>query len=152
LCTFNQLEGKIAMAILYTTKATATGGREGSARSEDGKFEVKLSTPKELGGGGGDGTNPEQLFASGYSACFLGALKFVAGKAKVKIPEDATVSAKVGIGPRDDGTGFGIAVDLTIAIPGLDRAQAQELVDQAHVVCPYSHATRGNIPVTLTLA
>ena len=140
------------MSILYTTKASATGGREGHAKSEDGVLDVKLSTPKELGGGGGPGTNPEQLFAAGYSACFLGALKFAAGKEGVKIPDDASVSAKVGIGPRDDGQGFGIAVDLTISVPGLETAQVEDLVAKAHIVCPYSHATQNNIPVSLTVA
>ena len=140
------------MKVLYTTQATSTGGREGASRSADGVLSVTLSTPKELGGAGGPGTNPEQLFAAGYSACFLGALKFVAGKAKVQIPADAKVSAQVGIGPRDDGTGFGIEVALTISVPGLDRATVENLVQQAHVVCPYSHATKGNIPVTLTVA
>jgi len=140
------------MKVLYTTQATSTGGREGSSRSADGVLAVTLSTPKELGGAGGPGTNPEQLFAAGYSACFLGALKFVAGKAKVQIPADAKVSAQVGIGPRDDGAGFGIEVALTISVPGLDRATVENLVQQAHVVCPYSHATQGNIPVTLTVA
>lgn len=140
------------MKILYTTQATSTGGREGSSKSADGALSVTLTTPKELGGNGAPGTNPEQLFAAGYSACFLGALKFAAGKANVKIPAEATVSAQVGIGPRDDGQGFGIEVALTIAIPGLDRATAEKLVGQAHVVCPYSHATQGNIPVTLTVA
>ncbi|MFZ4681688.1 MAG: organic hydroperoxide resistance protein [Terrimicrobiaceae bacterium] len=140
------------MNILYKTQATAIGGREGSAKSADGVLNVNLSTPKELGGPGGPGTNPEQLFAAGYSACFLGALKFVAGKAKVHLSAETTVSAQVGIGPRDDEKGFGIEVDLTITIPGLDRTQAEDLVAQAHIVCPYSHATRGNIPVTLTVA
>lgn len=137
------------MKILYRTTASATGGRDGHAKTDDGKVDVKLSTPKELGGAGGDGTNPEQLFASGYSACFLGALKFAAGKEKVKIPNDAQVTANVGIGPRDDGQGFGIDVDLTIALPGIERAQAEDLVAKAHVVCPYSHATRGNVDVRL---
>jgi Ohr subfamily peroxiredoxin len=140
------------MQILYTTSATSTGGRSGSSRSADGALAVTLTTPKELGGDGAPGTNPEQLFAAGYSACFLGALKFVAGKAAVKIPAETSVSAKVGIGPRDDGTGFGIEVALTITVPGLDAATTRSLVDQAHVVCPYSHATKGNIAVTLSLA
>lgn len=140
------------MDIKYRTTASATGGREGKAASDDGRLSVTLSTPKELGGAGGDGTNPEQLFASGYSACFLGALKFVAGKEKVKVPEDARVTATVGIGPRDDGTGFGIEVDLKVSLPGIDRAQAEDLVNKAHVVCPYSHATRGNIDVRLAVA
>ena len=139
------------MKVLYTTQATSTGGREGASRTADGVLSVTLSTPKEIGGAGGPGTNPEQLFAAGYSACFLGALKFVAGKAKVRIPDDASVTAKVGFGPRDDGQGFGIEVALAIQVPGVDRATLQPLVDQAHVVCPYSHATRGNIPVTLAI-
>jgi Ohr subfamily peroxiredoxin len=105
-----------------------------------------------LGGPGGEGTNPEQLFACGYSACFLGALRYVAGQAKIKVSPDATVATKVGIGPRDDGTGFGIEVDLTITIPGMDRKTAEDLVAKAHVVCPYSHATRNNIPVRLKVA
>jgi len=140
------------MKILYTTQATSTGGREGSSKSADGILSVTLTTPKELGGDGAPGTNPEQLFAAGYSACFLGALKFAAGKAGVKIPAEATVTGRVGIGPRDDGQGFGIEVALSIAVPGVDRATVEKLVAQAHVVCPYSHATKGNIPVTLTVA
>jgi len=139
------------MKIAYKTQGTATGGRDGSAKTADGKLDLKLSTPKELGGAGGDGTNPEQLFACGYSACFLGALKFVAGKEKVAIPEGANVTATVGIGPRDDGTGFGIDVDLAIALPGLERSRAEDLVAKAHVVCPYSHATKGNIDVRLSV-
>lgn len=140
------------MKILYSTQATSTGGREGKSSSADGVLAVALSTPKELGGAGGPGTNPEQLFAAGYSACFLGALKFVAGKAGVRIPPDATVTAKIGIGPRDDQQGFGIEAALTIQVPGLDRETVEKLVQQAHVVCPYSHATRGNIPVALEVA
>ena len=139
------------MNILYTTQATSTGGREGKSRTTDGVLDVTLSTPRELGGAGGPGTNPEQLFAAGYSACFLGALKFVAGKAGVRIAEEANISAKVGIGPRDDQQGFGLEVALTISVPGLERADLEKLVEQAHVVCPYSHATRGNIPVTLAI-
>ncbi len=140
------------MKILYTTQATATGGREGSAKTADGVLEVTLSTPKEMGGSGGPGTNPEQLFACGYSACFLGALKHVAGQEKVAIPEDATVTGKVGFGPRDDGKGFGIEVELTIKVPGVDPATVNDLVDKANIVCPYSDATRGNVKVTLTVA
>ncbi len=140
------------MKILYTAHGSATGGREGKAETDTGNVKLVLNTPKELGGGGGDGTNPEQLFSIGYSACFLGALKFVAGKEKVKIPEDAKVSADVGIGPRDDGTGFGIAVKLTISVPGVDRAVVEDLVQKADIVCPYSHATRGNIDVQKTVA
>lgn len=137
--------------ILYTTKATATGGRDGSSKSEDGKVDVKLSVPKELGGDSGPGTNPEQLFAAGYSACFLGALKFVAGKEKVKVPDDATVTATVGIGPREDGTGFGLDVALAVSLPGIPREQAEDLVQKAHVVCPYSEATRANLDVRLSV-
>ncbi|HAL71695.1 MAG TPA: organic hydroperoxide resistance protein, partial [Verrucomicrobiales bacterium] len=111
-----------------------------------------LSTPKELGGGGGPGTNPEQLFAAGYSACFLGALKFVAGKAKILVPSDSTVTGQVGIGARDDGEGFGLEVTLTIHVPGLEKSVVEDLVAKAHIVCPYSNATRGNIPVTLVVA
>ncbi|HEY0944458.1 MAG TPA: organic hydroperoxide resistance protein [Opitutaceae bacterium] len=140
------------MKILYTTQATSTGGREGKSSTADGVLAVTLSTPRELGGAGGPGTNPEQLFAAGYSACFLGALKFVAGKAGVRIPAEATVSAQVGIGPRDDGQGFGIEAALTITVPGIERATVEKLVEQAHIVCPYSHATRGNISVTLQVA
>jgi len=136
--------------ILYVGEATATGGREGQAASSDGALDVKLSTPRELGGGGGSGTNPEQLFAAGYSACFLGALKFVAGKQKITLPADTTVTGRVGIGPIP--TGFGIEAQLTIRVPGLPREQVQSLVEQAHQVCPYSNATRGNIDVTLTVA
>ena len=136
--------------VLYTAQASATGGREGRAQSSDKALDVSLSTPKELGGAGGSGTNPEQLFAAGYSACFLGALKFVAAKAKVTIPADSTVSAKVGIGPIP--TGFAITAELTISIPGLSLEKARELVDQAHQVCPYSNATRGNVDVVLNVA
>jgi Ohr subfamily peroxiredoxin len=141
----------MSVDVKYSTTATATGGRDGQARTEDGSFEVKLSTPRELGGAGGDGANPEQLFAAGYSACFLGALKAVGAQKKVKIPADTHVTATVGIGPRDAG-GFGLTVDLRVDLPGLVREEAQQLVDAAHQVCPYSNATRGNIDVGLTLA
>lgn len=136
--------------ILYAATATATGGREGRATSSDNVLDVQLSTPRELGGAGGPGTNPEQLFAAGYSACFLGALKFVAGKAKVALPSTTTVTGKVGIGQIP--TGFGIEAELTIAAPGIDRDVLRGLVEQAHTVCPYSNATRGNIDVTLVIA
>ncbi|WP_207479313.1 organic hydroperoxide resistance protein [Arenibaculum pallidiluteum] len=139
------------MAILYTTKASATGGREGTAASEDGRLQVQLSTPKELGGGGGTGTNPEQLFAAGYSACFLGALKYVAGQEKVKVPAEASVTATVGIGPREDGTGFGLDVALAVSLPGIDRETAERLAGKAHVVCPYSHATKGSLDVRVSV-
>lgn len=136
--------------ILYAATATATGGREGRATSSDNILDVQLSTPRELGGAGGPGTNPEQLFAAGYSACFLGALKYIAGTQKVALPAATNVTAKVGIGQIP--TGFGIEAELTIAAPGLDRNTLQGLVDQAHIVCPYSNATRGNIDVTLRIA
>lgn len=144
-------ETVMSVDVKYRTTATATGGREGAARTADGNFEVKLSTPKELGGAGGPGTNPEQLFASGYSACFLGAMKAVAPSLQLKVPAETTVTADVGIGPRSEG-GFGITADLTINLPGLDRAEAQKLVEAAHQVCPYSNATRGNVNVGLKLA
>ena len=137
--------------VLYKTTATADGGREGHARTQDGSLDVKLSTPKELGGGGGTGNNPEQLFAAGYAACFLGAMKFVAGQGgTAKVPNDATVTANVGIGPRSEG-GFGLDVALDVNLPGVPREQAQELVEKAHQVCPYSNATRGNLDVKLNV-
>jgi len=136
--------------VLYTAQATATGGREGRAVSSDNVLDVQLSTPRELGGAGGPGTNPEQLFAAGYSACLLGALKFVAGQAKVALPAETSVTGKVGIGQIP--TGFGIEVELTISVPGIERAQVEALVEKAHVVCPYSNATRGNIDVSLIVA
>ncbi|KQN19421.1 organic hydroperoxide resistance protein [Sphingomonas sp. Leaf33] len=141
----------MSVDVKYRTTASATGGREGTARSEDGRFEARLSTPKELGGAGGKGTNPEQLFAAGYAACFIGALKVAGQQLKVKVPDDTSVNAEVGIGPRAAG-GFGITADLTVSLPGIDRDQAQKLVDAAHDVCPYSNATRGNVDVGLTLA
>ena len=136
--------------ILYTAQATVTGGREGRAVSSDQALDVQLSTPKELGGAGGPGTNPEQLFAAGYSACFLSALKLVAGKQKIALPADTRVTGQVGIGPTE--TGFALQAELTIAAPGLPREQVQALVEQAHTVCPYSNATRGNITVSLVVA
>ena len=140
------------MSVLYTAQATATGGRTGSARSSDGRLDVTLDTVKELGGSGGAGTNPEQLFAAGYAACFLGALKFVAGKEKVAIPAETTVTADVGIGPRADGGGFELTIALNVAIPGLDKAKADDLVQKAHVVCPYSQLTRAGADVKLAAA
>ena len=137
--------------VLYRAHAKSTGGREGRSVSSDGVLDVKLTTPKELGGNGAEGTNPEQLFAAGYSACFIGALKVAGQQLKMKLPDNVSVTAKVGIGPRDAG-GFGITTDLTVALPGLDREQAQKLVDTAHQICPYSNATRGNVDVGLTLA
>ena len=141
----------MSVNVLYRTAATATGGRDGRARSQDGRLDVTLSTPAELGGAGGDGVNPEQLFAAGYSACFLGALKVAGQQAKVKIPADAQVTATVGMGPRVAG-GFGITADLTISLPGVDREQANALVAAAHQICPYSNATRDNLDVGLTVA
>jgi osmotically inducible protein OsmC len=135
--------------VLYTAHATSTGGREGSSKSSDGALDVRLSTPKELGGAGGPGTNPEQLFAAGYSACFIGAMKAVAAKQKLQLPQDLSIAADVGIGPIP--AGFGIQATLNISLPGMDRAAAQALVDAAHQVCPYSNATRGNIDVTLNI-
>ncbi|MDB5524196.1 MAG: organic hydroperoxide resistance protein [Rhizobium sp.] len=140
------------MPILYTTKATSTGGRVGSSKSSDGNLSVTLTSPKELGGDGAAGTNPEQLFAAGYSACFLGALKSVGRQAKVRVPEETTVTAIVGIGPREDGGGFGIEVALSVNIPGVDREVAEDLVAKAHIVCPYSHAMRTATEVPVTLA
>ena len=139
--------------ILYTATATATGGRTGTARSSDGVLDVKLTTVKELGGDGSVGTNPEQLFAAGYSACFIGAMKAVAfgmtGGPKIALPGEVSITSDVGIGPIPGG--FGIKVDMRISIPGMDKAAAESLVAAAHKVCPYSNATRGNIDVTLTV-
>lgn len=138
------------MQVLYTANATANGGRDGRATSDDKVLDVALSTPKQLGGAGGAGTNPEQLFAAGYSACFLSALKLVGGALKTPIPADTTVSAQVGIGPNGQG-GFGLAVSLAVVTPGMDQAQAEAAVAKAHEVCPYSNATRGNIDVKLSV-
>lgn len=135
---------------LYTATATATGGRDGRAVSSDGILDVKLSTPRELGGQGGEATNPEQLFAAGYSACFIGAIKFVASQSKKQIPADASITGKVGIGQIPGG--FGLEVELNISLPGLDQAEAEDLVAKAHQVCPYSNATRGNIDVRLNVS
>jgi Ohr subfamily peroxiredoxin len=136
--------------ILYTATATAKGGREGHIHSSDGVLDFDLKVPKELGGPGGAGSNPEQLFAAGYSACFEGAVRYVAGQRKIAL-KDASVTGHVGIGPREP-TGFGIAVQLEVSLPGLDRAVAQDLIDTAHRdICPYSHATRGTVDVKITL-
>ncbi|KKB62685.1 organic hydroperoxide resistance protein [Robbsia andropogonis] len=136
--------------VLYTGHATATGGRDGRATTSDKFVDVKLTTPRELGGAGGEGANPEQLFAAGYSACFIGAMKFVAGQDKVALPADTSIDGSVGIGQIPGG--FGITVELKISAPGLARETLQDIVEKAHQVCPYSNATRGNIDVTLTLA
>ena len=132
--------------VLYTAKAHATGGRDGAARSDDGRLDVKLSSPGTSGGG----TNPEQLFAAGYAACFIGAMKAVAGKMKVTLPQDLAIDSEVDLGPIPNA--YGIAVRMNVSLPGMDRAEAQKLLDAAHQVCPYSNATRGNIDVKISLA
>lgn len=132
---------------IYTAHAVATGGREGTAHTDDKRVSLTLSTPKELGGAGGEGTNPEQLFAMGYAACFIGALKFVGGRDKVKVPADASIRSSVGIGAIP--AGFGINVKLEISLPGVEAEAADRLIEEAHKVCPYSNATRGNIDVEL---
>lgn len=139
------------MEVLYRTRATSSGGRDGGrAVSADGVLDVPLALPKELGGPGGAATNPEQLFAAGYSACFLSAIKFVAGQQGVKIPADAAVTADVGIGPIPGG--FGIVVSLEVSVPGVDRATVEALAAKAHAeVCPYSNATRGNVEVSVSV-
>ena len=131
--------------VLYTAKAHTTGGRDGASKTSDGRLDVTLSSP----GTSGTGTNPEQLFAAGYSACFIGAMKAVAGKMKVTLPADLAIDAEVDLGPIPNA--YGIAARLNVNLPGMDRAAAQGLIDAAHKVCPYSNATRGNIDVTITL-
>ena len=138
---------------LYTAQATSTGGRTGTTESSDGKIKLQLSTPKELGGDSGPGTNPEQLFAAGYSACFIGAMKAVAGMQKIKLPADVSIKADVSIGPMSGKPGaFGIAVAMVVSVPRMDKAATEALVKTAHEVCPYSNATRGNIDVALSIA
>jgi Ohr subfamily peroxiredoxin len=138
---------------VYTAHATSTGGRTGRTRSSDGTIELELSTPKELGGTGGSGTNPEQLFAAGHSACFIGALKAVAARQKLTLPGEPSIDASVAIGPMTGKPGaFGIQVAMKVSLPGLDKAAAEKLVATAHEVCPYSNATRGNIDVALSVA
>ena len=132
--------------VLYTAKAHVTGGRDGNGRSDDGKLEVRLSPPAQ----GGPGTNPEQLFGIGYAACFMGAMKAVAPKVGVQVPNDASIDSEVDLGPT--ALGFGISVRMNIKLPGMPREQAQKLVDEAHKVCPYSNATRNNIDVQLSIA
>ena len=137
---------------VYTAHATSTGGRTGTTESSDGAIKLSLVTPKELGGAGGAGTNPEQLFAAGYSACFIGAMKAVAARQKLALPADVSIAASVSIGPMTGKPGaFGIAVTLAVSVPGLERAAAEQLVSAAHEVCPYSNATRGNIDVALSV-
>jgi Ohr subfamily peroxiredoxin len=133
--------------VLYTGRAHTTGGRDGASRTDDGKLDIKLSPPTS----GGTGTNPEQLFASGYSACFIGAMKAVAGKMKVQLPQDLAIDSEVDLGPINGGAAFGIAVRMNVSMPGMDRAQAQQVLDAAHQVCPYSNATRGNVDVKINL-
>jgi Ohr subfamily peroxiredoxin len=140
----------MSVNVLYKTRATSTGGRDGQSRVEDGKLSFTLATPKELGGAGGEGTNPEQLFAAGYSACFIGAMKVAGQQLKIRVPAETSVTANVGIGPRSEG-GFGITAELEISLPGLDRADAEKVVETAHQICPYSNATRGNVDVALTI-
>ena len=132
--------------VLYTAHAHTTGGRDGASKSDDGRLDVKLSSP----GTSGNGTNPEQLFAAGYSACFMGALKAVAGMKKMTLPDDASIDASIDLGKIPHA--YGIAARLDVSLPGMDRAAAQDLLDAAHQMCPYSNATRGNIDVRLTLA
>jgi len=140
----------MSVNVLYKTSARATGGRDGRSATLDGSLDVKLTTPKELGGEGGEGNNPEQLFAAGYAACFIGAMKFVGSQTGVKVPAETAITSTVGIGPRSEG-GFGLTVALAIELPGLERKVAEELVEKAHQVCPYSNATRGNIDVQLSI-
>lgn len=135
--------------VAYTAKATATGGREGAAKSDDGRLDLTLSTPKGLGGDDGQGTNPEQLFAAGYAACFIGALKVVAGQEKRSLLSDTRIDSEVSIGAIEGG--FGIAVKLAVSLGDMDKDEAMAMVEKAHQVCPYSNATRGNIEVTLSV-
>ena len=136
--------------ILYQAEVKAFGGRDGRAESQDGSFQINLNVPKELGGTGGPGSNPEQLFAAGYAACFLGAIKLVARTRKIALSDDVSVSALVGIGPV--AVGYALAVELVVALPGIENSVANEIVLGAHERCPYSNATRGNIEVKLTIA
>ena len=140
----------MSVNVLYRTAARATGGRDGQAKTTDGTFEVRLSTPKELGGAGGTGANPEQLFAAGYAACFLSAMKAVSASGGPKVPADASVEATVGVGPRSEG-GFGLEIALAITLPNLARQDAEQLVEKTHQVCPYSNVTRNNVDVKLTV-
>jgi len=140
----------MSIKVLYRTSAMATGGRDGTARSDDGRLSVSLSLPSELGGAGGRGTNPEQLFAAGYAACFIGALKEAGRQLKLNVPAETSVSATVGIGPRSEG-GFGITADLVVSLPGVEPGNARKLVETAHQICPYSNATRNNVEVGLTV-
>ena len=140
----------MSVNVLYKTQAKATGGRDGHSATLDGTLDVTLATPKELGGAGGKGNNPEQLFAAGYAACFIGAMKFVASQGGPKVPADASVTSTVSIGPRSEG-GFGLDIALAVSLPGVPRADAEALVAKAHQVCPYSNATRNNVDVRLSV-
>lgn len=133
--------------VLYTAHATATGGREGSARTDTGELDVKLTSPKELGGSGAAGVNPEQMFAAGYAACFLSAMKLAASEKKLQLADNSSIDASVGIGPHPSGKGFALEVNMDVHTPGLEKDQAEEIINLAHQLCPYSHATRGNIEV-----
>lgn len=135
--------------ILYTGVAKAIGGREGQINGKEPELNLKLSTPKGLGGEGGEGTNPEQLFAAGYSACFIGAMKAVAAKEKIKLPDDVSIEGHVAIGPISQG--YCIKVELKITLLGMEKNAANDLINKAHMICPYSNATRNNIEVILTL-
>ena len=139
----------MAITPVYTTSARATGGRDGHTHTLDGSLDVTLAVPKEMGGNGA-GNNPEQLFAAGYAACFIGAMNFAASqdKALPRVPADTAVTSTVGIGARAEG-GFGLTIALSVSVPGVDHAAAKALVAAAHQVCPYSNATRGNIDVLL---
>lgn len=137
------------MKTLYEAKATATGGREGHTATDDGKVDFNLSIPEGLGGKGGEGPNPEQLFAAGYAACFLSAIKAAAPKRNVQVPDDAKVTSTVGIGRRNDGVGFGLAVRLTVEMPGVEREDAEAVIRDANELCPYSHAIKNNVEVDL---
>jgi lipoyl-dependent peroxiredoxin len=132
--------------VLYTARAHTTGGRDGASRTDDGRLDIKLSPPAQAG----TGTNPEQLFAAGYSACFIGALKAVAARTKAPLPADVAIDAEVDLGPIPGA--YGIAVRMKVSLPGMERGAAQALIDAAHQVCPYSNATRGNVDVDLSLA
>ncbi|MFC0399865.1 organic hydroperoxide resistance protein [Paraburkholderia rhizosphaerae] len=141
------------MNVLYRAQATSTGGREGRAISSDHVLDLQLTMPKELGGSGATGTNPEQLFAAGYSACFLNAMRFVAGRKKIAMPADATVTAKVGLVANTQGglARFALDVELEVMLPGVTKDVAEQLIHDAHSACPYSNATRGNVDVKTTV-
>jgi len=151
------MQGEFPMSIksaVYTAHAHTTGGRTGTSKTDDGRLEVTLDTPKAMGGNDGPGTNPEQLFAAGYSACFLGAIKAVARGEKIKVPDETTIDAAVSFGENanEGAKGFNIAVELKVTLPGFSKEDAEALVHKAHEVCPYSNATRGNVDVKLTVA